>query len=60
MIFAGERLTNFKIMIGNEFQPQETDAADIGTWSECAHIPGKQLFIICEAAEAETCHKFRQ
>ena len=42
MIFTGERLRNFKIMIGNDFEPDKTNAADIRTWSECAHFAGKQ------------------
>ena len=42
MIFPGHRLINFKIMIGNEFESGKTQSTDIGTWSECAHVPGKQ------------------
>ena len=29
-------------MIGNEFESGTTHARDIRTWSECAHVPGKQ------------------
>ena len=28
-------------MIGNEFSTGVTKAADIKTWSKCAHVPGK-------------------
>ena len=43
MIFAGERLKNFKIMIGNDFESDETDTTAIRTWSECVHVPGKKF-----------------
>ena len=61
MIFAGERLTNFKIMIGNDFESDETDTTAIRTWSECVHVPGKKLlhsFVL--VAWIETCYKYRQ
>ena len=45
-IFAGDRLFDFKILIGNEFS-QSTQAADIGSWSECAHVSGKTIFQLC-------------
>ena len=45
MISVGERLNNFNILIGNEFVMGVTGAADIGAWSECAHVSGRQLFV---------------
>ena len=43
MIFLGERLNNFKILVGNEFTSGHTVATDIASWSECANVSGKQL-----------------
>ena len=39
-----ERLTDFRILIGNEFTQGATEATDIGTWPECAYVSGKHLF----------------
>ena len=42
-IFTGGRLHNFKIMIGNYFNPA-AQALEIGSWSQCAQVNGKQMF----------------
>ena len=39
--YIGERLNDFKILIGNYFIMGLTEAADIGSWSECAHVTGR-------------------
>ena len=44
LIPVGERLTDFKILIGNEFSSRATGAGDIGSWPECAYVSGKYLF----------------
>ena len=44
MMFADERLADFRILIGNEFSQGATEAADIGTWPECVYVSGKYLF----------------
>ena len=44
VLSVGERLNDFEILIGNDFTPGSTGAAEIGSWSECAHFPGNQLF----------------
>ena len=43
MISAGNRLHDFKILVGNEFVPGGTEAWRISLWSECARVSGKQL-----------------
>ena len=44
MTSVGERLRDFKVLIGNEFTSVNcTGGAKIGSWSECAHFSGKQL-----------------
>ena len=41
---VGDRLKNFKVLVGNEFNIKSTKAAAIGSWSECGHVTGKLLF----------------
>ena len=41
IIPADERLADFRILIGNKFSQEITEAADIGTWPECAYVSGK-------------------
>ena len=48
MLFAGDRLADFQILVGNEFTPGDTVAAEIGSWSECAYVSGeKALQFFC-------------
>ena len=37
-IYVGERLTDFRLLIGNDFSQGATEAADISTWPECAYV----------------------
>ena len=61
MLSVGDRLKDFKILIGNNFTPGDTGAAEIESWSECAHFPGKQLFyFIFHFHEINTWYKFKQ
>ena len=36
----GERLYNFKVVVGDGFVSVSTGIGDIATWSLCAHVPG--------------------
>ena len=37
---VGERLNNFRILVGRHFMPEITRAGVIGSWAECAYFPG--------------------
>ena len=37
----GDRLNNFKVMIGNAFTPNTTGISEISTWNQCVHVPGE-------------------
>ena len=41
IISVGERLNNFKILIGEQFSSGVTQTEDIASWNECASISGK-------------------
>ena len=38
---VGERLKNFKILIGQEFSYGQTQTNEIGSWKECGSVTGK-------------------
>ena len=40
-ISEGDRLNDFKVMIGNTFTPNITGISEISTWKECAHVLGE-------------------
>ena len=44
MLSVGERLHDFKILIGDEFTPGNTTATEIESWSECANVSGENVF----------------
>ena len=44
ILYVGERLYDFKILVGDEFTFGNTDASEIRSWSQCASVSGKYLF----------------
>ena len=40
-ISEGDRLNDFKVMIGNTFTPNTTGISEISTWKQCVHVPGE-------------------
>ena len=63
MVYIGDRLHDFKILIGNEFIMGVTGPQDIVSWSECAYISGKQdptSVLYFYLHKNTTCNEFRQ
>ena len=40
-ICEGDRLNDFRVMVGNTFIPNTTGISEISTWQQCVHVPGE-------------------
>lgn len=42
--FVGDRLRDFRILIGSEFNGETAQASDFKSWLNCSYVHGKLLF----------------
>ena len=44
VISIGDRLHDFKILVGESFTSGQTGATEIASWSQCAYFSGRFMF----------------